>query len=350
LSHQPKLLLEAFYKQFLNKEFPSIALKKHSVDNIVWNGSQYVLGDKTETKSSKHISQAKSIAQLSWIAMIAQQLLNEGKTASLRDLYYMSLDPENISFDEQAESDNVILELETCLNSIRENFNIFPEERSDIFGELTIKYTSPKEYAGKTLDCTSHPDGITIGPRLAASEFVKCNAEHIICIEKGAVFNRFLEEKVWKTFNALLIHTSGQPPRATRRLIYRLNQEFKLPVYLLTDGDPWGLSIAITITYGSIKMAHVSEITVPTAKWLGIWATDMIDYKLPQIKFTDKDYSRCLTLKKDPRCQDKNIQTQLDTWMKLRGKCELEAFSRWGLAYITSKYLPEKLKQFEQFN
>ena len=47
--------------------------------------------------------------------------------------------------------------------SAREEFNVFPEERSAIFGNLTVEYTVPG-YEGKKLDLSSHPDGMMIGP------------------------------------------------------------------------------------------------------------------------------------------------------------------------------------------
>jgi len=33
--------------------------------------------------------------------------------------------------------------------------------------------------------------------------------------------------------------------------------------------------------------------------------------------------------------------------MKLKKKCELEAFSRYGLTHIVDKYLPERLEELE---
>ena len=75
-----------------------------------------------------------------------------------------------MSFTDQAESDDIITDLETVLGHPRENFNVFPEERSAIFGDLTIQYTVPG-YEGKSLNLASHPDGMMIGPALTNAEF-----------------------------------------------------------------------------------------------------------------------------------------------------------------------------------
>ena len=61
------------------------------------------------------------------------------------------------------------------------------------------------KYEGKKLNLSSHPDGMMIGPALTNSEFVDCRADKIIAIEKGALFTRFVEERVHDRFKAILI-------------------------------------------------------------------------------------------------------------------------------------------------
>jgi DNA topoisomerase-6 subunit A len=49
-------------------------------------------------------------------------------------------------------------------------------------------------------------------------------------------------------------------------------------------------------------------------------------------------------LKSDPRYKDKLWQDELDVFLKIEQKAELEAFSRYGLTYIVDEYLPAKLE------
>jgi len=72
-----------------------------------------------------------------------------------------------MSFKDQAESNSIITDLETVTGFSREDFKVFPEERSAIFGDLTIEYTVPG-YEGKQLNLMSHPDGVMIGPALTS--------------------------------------------------------------------------------------------------------------------------------------------------------------------------------------
>jgi len=285
----------------------------------------------------------KPFTQLTWAAEFSHELASQRKTSTLRDVYY-SAQAYEMTFKDQQESNNIVTDLETILGFSREDFNIFPEERSAVFGDLTIEYTVPG-YEGKTLNLTSHPDGVLIGPALTSSEFVKTTADKVIAIEKGGLFTRFIEEYVHKKFNAILVLTAGQAPRATRHFVRRLNGELNLPVYIFTDGDPWGMHIAMVIISGSANAAHLRELNTPDAKWSGVWATDIVNYKLPTDPLDDVDLKRLSELQRDPRYKDPLWQREIKTFMKIKKKAEQEAFSRYGLTYIVDEYLPAKLEE-----
>jgi len=332
------------YSQMDSGTFPWIKMPSRSIENIYYNPElrQYVLGDKTVRRSARNIRHIRPFTQLTWAAYFANELSHQRKTSTLRDVYY-SAQAYDIAFKDQGESNNVITDLETVANFAREDFNVFPEERSAIFGDLTIEYTVPG-YEGKRLNLTSHPDGVMIGPALTSAEFVKTSAHIVIAIEKGGLFTRFIEEQVHKKYNSLLVLTAGQAPRATRHFIHRLNKELDLPVYVFTDGDPWGMHIAMVIISGSANAAHLRELTTPDAKWSGVWASDIVDYKLPSDPLTDMDVKRLYELQKDPRYKEDLWQREIKTFFKIRKKAEQEAFSRYGLTYIVDEYLPAKLE------
>jgi len=243
------------YDQIEKREFPRVEMPSRSIYNIKYDQKvrQYILGNRMVRRSARNIRHIRPFTQLVWVADIVNSLSRTNKTSTLRDVYYMA-QAYDMNFKDQQESDGIITDLETIVGYSREDFNVFPEERSAIYGNLTIEYTVPG-YEGKRLNLTIHPDGVMIGPALTSAEFVKSEVDKILCIEKGAMFTRFIEEKAWQRFNALLIHTAGQAPRATRHIIRRLNKELGLPVYVLTDGDPWGMHIAMVIISGSVDYA-----------------------------------------------------------------------------------------------
>jgi len=324
------------YGQMEKGKFPWVEMPSRSTENIFYSPDvrQYILGEKSVKRSARNIRHIKPFAS---------ELVKNRKTSTLRDVYY-SAQAYEMSFKDQPESNNIITDLETATGFAREDFNVFPEERSAIFGDLTIEYTVPG-YEGKQLNLTSHPDGVMIGPSLVSSEFAKTGCDKVIAIEKGGLFTRFIEERVHEKFNALLVLTAGQAPRATRHFINRLNRELELPVFIFTDGDPWGMHIAMVIISGSANAAHLRGLTTPDAKWSGVYATDVVDYKLPSDPLTAVDIKRLHELEKDPRYTGDLWKREIKTFLKIKKKAEQEAFSRYGLTYIVDKYLPAKLEE-----
>lgn len=341
---QLKSLGSAVYADLEEGRFPSVTLPSRSVKNIVYDRKlqQFVLGKASVKRSSGNIKHIRPFTQLLWLAYFAKKLVDEKRTSTLRDVFY-SAQAFNVEFQDQAESDELITDLEVLMQMAREGMNIYPEERSAIFGNMTIEYTVPG-YEGKKADLSANPDGVMIGPALTTAEFIDTDAEMVLAIEKGGLFTRFIEERVHRKHKALLINTAGQPPRSTRYLIRRLNQELKLPVGILCDADPWGAHIAMVCKSGSANAAHLRELTTPDAVWLGVWASDIIKYKLPSDKLTEVDIKRLYELKADPRYTEKMWHDELETFLKIKKKSEQEAFARYGLSYIVDTYLPEKLE------
>jgi len=206
-----KLLQEQglkIYNELDRGEFPKFLVPSRSVSNIVYDKKlrQYILGNTASIRSARNMSQLRSFTQLIWLAFFSNKLVQEKKSSTLRDIYYSS-QAFSIDFEDQPESDNIIVDLEAVLARPREDLHIFPEERSSVFGDLTIEYTVPG-YEGKRTNLSDHPDGYLIGPSLSSAELVDTNAELVIAIEKGGLFTRFVEEKVDKKFKAIIVDTA----------------------------------------------------------------------------------------------------------------------------------------------
>ncbi|MEM1776292.1 MAG: DNA topoisomerase IV subunit A, partial [Nitrososphaerota archaeon] len=343
-----KNLGERVYRDLVRGSFPELDIPSRTTKNIVYNEElrQYVLGGKMKERTTRNIRHLRPFAQLLWIASFAKRLLEAGKTSTLRDTYYVAIG-EGIDFEDQDESDEMIMELESIIDSPREDFNIFPEERAAIYGDLVIEYTVPG-FRGKRVDLSSHPDGFAIGPALTTAEFVKCGAEVLFVIEKGAVFSRFVEEGADKKYKALLLHTAGQSPRNARKLIRRLHEELNLPVYIFTDADPYGVHIASVLIHGSALSAHIKGINIPDAVWAGVWASDITRYKLPSMKLSDQDIKRLSELEQDPRYQTDPWRKEIKEFWRIKRKAELEAFSKYGLDFIVKEFLPERLAELQK--
>ncbi len=332
------------YRELEQKEFPRLEIPSRSTSNIKYDAElgHYILGDKKVTRITSNVRHLNPFTQTVWVAYFVKNLLKANRSSTLRDIYY-SAEAYDIRFKDQEESDGIITDLEALLRTPREDFKVFPEERSAIFGNLTVEYTIPG-YEGNTLNLSSSPDGIMIGPALTTANFTECRVNKVIAIESGGMFTRLVEEQAHKKFNALLIHTAGQAPRSTRRLIRRLNRELNLPVLIFTDGDPWGCHIAMVIISGSANAAHIPELATPDAIWMGVWASDIERYELPTDAFNEQDKKRVTELLNDPRYKRRFWKNQLKKFKKLKRKAEQQAFSKYGLDYVVESYIPEKLE------
>ncbi len=324
---------------------PFLKVPSRGTSNIIYDPEtrQYVLGGREVTKTARHVGQLRSFSQITWTMRFMKELQNAKRTSTLRDVYYSS-EAFNIKFKDQQQSDGVITDIEALFGVSREDLRIFPEERSSIFGDLTVEYTTPG-WEGKRVCLSDNPDGVMIGPSLTNAKIVNCGADKVIAVETGGMYTRFIEEDVWSKFNAVLIHTAGQAPRSTRRLIRRLRYEVGLKTLCFTDGDPWGMHIAMVIISGSANAAHIKGLATPDASWMGVWPTDIELYDLPSDIFTDQDVKRCRELLGDPRYQNKFWRKQIKKFLKLKRKSEQQAFSRYGLSFVVDEYLPSKLEE-----
>jgi len=343
-------------KEIAEGRRPYLRLRERSTSNIVYDeeSGEYVIADSFAERSAKHMNQIRAFANTVRIAMFVAELIRRGKTATLRETYYQG-EAYGVFFKDQQESNERIMDLETLLDVPREDFHIFPEERSFVYGPLEVEVTEGHETKRLRLDVIE--DGIAIGPKLTTARFIKeslkekhngrYDIERVIAIESGGMFSRLIEERAHERFNAILIHLGGQAPRATRRFIKRLNEELGLPVYIFTDGDPRGMHIAMVIKYGSAHAAHVPGLATPKAIRMGVRATDIQEYKLPSDKLSEIDKKRLKDLRKDPRYQHKFYQDQISTRLKIGRKAEQQSFARYGLAYVIN-YLERKFRLLEE--
>ena len=171
----------------------------------------------------------------------AKDLVEADKTLSLRGMYYKSLHSipgtKEKTFNDQDESDPILEDLEVAVGALREELHVFAKKAGTMVGNITVVDT------GDEIDCRRMGSGGYAIPSIVEPEvlqFKKCEAKFVLHVEKNTVWSRFNEDKFWKTHNCILTEGGGQPPRGVRRLLRRLHDELKLPVYCLLDCDPWG--------------------------------------------------------------------------------------------------------------
>ncbi len=333
------------------KRFPKIRIPIRSTSNIVYNEEmgQWTTGEGMIVQSSGNIRQVKPFARMVWTAsVVKKELIEEGRTTTLRDVFYLSTN-EGMDYANQEESNGIIENLEAWSGYPREQLHIVPEQRSSIFGDILVEYTMP-QYRGRRVNLSTFPDGASIGPALSTAEFIETSAEQVLVIEKGATFHRVVEDNVWSRNKAIIVHTAGQPPRSTRTLIKRLNEELGLPVYIFCDADPWGIRIALTVICGSASAAHLTGLATPKALWIGLYPSDADELKLGgamKLSKIDRETVDNM-LELDPRCREEPYKTELEFFKTDGRKWELEALSSLGFDYVSERYIPEKIKNLKE--
>ena len=328
---------------------PNIIVPIRALSNVVFNPKTRTLelGDKTSTRYFFNVAHAKKFLQTVEVASISKNLLEENKHASLRDIFYMAkrtIPNTNVNLvDDQSESDDIIEDLELLTDNSREQLHINANKNGSIVGKVTI------EDLGDIIKWDKlGSGGWSIPSNVEDIKFKKVDAEYILYMEKAAVWERLNEDKFWDKHNCILISSQGQTTRGIRRLLQRLYEEFKLPIYVLTDYDAYGFYIYSVIKYGSINLAHASErLAIPGVRFLGITSNDIEKYDLKKhfIKLKEHDLARLKQLSEYEWFKDnKEWQKEFKTMKQYGSKAEIQALSSRGITFISNVYLPEKIK------
>jgi DNA topoisomerase-6 subunit A len=70
-----------------------------------------------------------------------------------------------------------------------------------------------------------------------------------------------------------------------------------------------------------------------------------VNYELPSDKLTDQDVAALKAELTDPRFETEVWKQEINLQLKLGKKAEQQALAKYGLDYVTDKYLPEKLAE-----
>jgi len=342
---------QTIVNQIEKGEEPSYKLPIRSLTNVYFDKTSKTIkmGDKTSNRYFLNIGHARKFMQTVAISAELKNIIKENANISIRDLYYalkhtIKGTKENL-FENQSESDPLIEDIEASLGLLREELNLTASTKGVIAGNMVIKdgkdviNLSKMGSGGWGIPSNVEPENI---------EIKDLDAEYILFIEKDAIWKRFNEDKFWKKHHCIIITGKGQPARAERRLVQRLNKEYKLPVYALMDADPWGFYIYSVIKQGSISLSYTEgKLATPDTKFIGLTISDVDKFKIPSnvtIKLNKQDVKRIKEIKNYPWFKSKLWQAELKLMKDRNYKMELEALSRKRIRFITETYLPTKIQ------
>ena len=345
-------------KKIQKRGKPEVVFPVRSLANVRYDLKKgYFEIGKDKSKRTLTFNTAKTFAQTLKMMALSKELVETSDFATKRDAYYQSKNWGEAKFDEQAESDTVMDDVEAMFSMAgvsREQLRYIPDEHGGAVAGQLIVYDTDME-TGKTekIDCTRFGSGAYSIPSLVEHLTFETKAKFILCIETGGMFQRLQSHKFWRKAHCILVSMAGVPTRATRRFVRRLADQCKLRVYAFVDCDPYGISnIYRTLKVGSGNAAHINRFfCVPSVSFLGVTPQDIIDYKLPTHPLKDVDLKRARdALKNDPFFkQHRPWSKALEQLIKMGKRAEQQSLARWGLNYVIDEYLPRKLKNTSKF-
>jgi DNA topoisomerase-6 subunit A len=331
---------------------PHLDIPSRSLKNVRFNKSRKILemGSGRNRRELFNLSQAKSYMQTILVGSGCKRLIEEGKTTSIRGLYYMLKHTiegtKEETFDDQGDCDPIIEDLEVTLDSLREELHLYASNRGNMMGDLTINDS------GQELNCSRvGRNGYSIPSIVEPNvlKFVKHNLKFILHVEKDTVYSRFVEDGFHTKHKCLLSHGSGQPPRGVRRMLNRMHNELKLPIYCLLDNDPWGYYIYSVIKQGSINLAYESKrMAIPAARFMGLRSKDYDRCGLNDsvtIKLSETDKKRVKQIANYPWFEKKGAwQKEIKKMLSNDFKLEVESLISKDISYVTEEYVPQRLQ------
>lgn len=345
-------IAQEVYEDFIRGEIPKMSIPVRTKTNIVFDDDLHVwkYGRSLTHRSAKELGSAYTLLRTMYVIDFIRDMIATKKSSTLREMYYISEGWAMAKFPDQNASNRLAEDLEIITKALREDFKLRPEEDgARVIGNITIEEVNRKGEK-KVFNCRDDVGdsgyGIPYNVEKEKINFKEVDADFVIAIETGGMFDRLVENGFDETARAVLVHLKGQPARSTRRFIKRLNEETGLPVIVFTDGDPWSFRIFASVAYGAIKTAHISEyLATPTAQFLGVTPSDIINYDLPTDKLTDQDVNALKAELTDPRFGEAFWQGEIKLQLDLNKKSEQQALAKYGLDYVTDTYLPERLTE-----
>ena len=354
---------EDIYGDIKNGRRPSLRIPIRGLSNVSFSPRKgfFTIGDKVSKRTLSYQT-VKPFAQSVRMMAFSKNLIETDDFASKREVYYTAKGSSKrgsepgsagwgpAAFKEQDESDAIMDDMEAMVGVNREQLGFIPaEQNGSVAGELIVIDIDPATGRKIEIDCTAFGRGsYSIPSRVEGLEF-RTSARFVLAVETAALFERLNGHAYWRDGNCIITAMGGVPTRANRRFVRLLADACKLPVYIFTDGDPYGYcNIYRTMKVGSGNAAHISEFfCVPHAKLIGVTPQDIRDYSLPTHPLEDKDKKRAQdAIKNDPFFKNNKPWIHaLQDMVKMGVRVEQQAFAARGLNYVLETYLPEKLKR-----
>jgi len=341
-------------------KLPDLKFPVRALDNVTYDKRKgyFELGA-AEKERALTVTTARSFAQTLRLMATSRTMVEHDDFATKREVYYISKNWGDCRFDDQAESDATMDDIEAMASMhglSREQLRFYPESHGgSVAGRLTVVDRNPLSGATVEIDCANLGSGAYSIPRSVEHLSFRTDAQFVLVIETGGMFQRLNNHRFWETARCIIVEMGGVPTRATRRFIRVLSDTQNLPVYCFVDCDPYGFTnIYRTLKVGSGNAAHVNRfLCVPQAHFLGVTPQDIVDFGLEDAThpLSPRDIKRAQdALENDPFIMaHPEWIAAIKELLAMGVRAEQQALAKWGLNYVISEYLPKKLANTGRF-
>ena len=137
------MVILEFCDQISHGAIPCLDIRSRTKHNNVQSDGCCVLSDKTTRKSSKNISGMKQMLQFANAVLFLIDQFKTKKNSTSRELCHVSEGWEFSKFENQADSNCPIENLQALIGHPRQEFRIWSESNGHVFGSVV-----PREHTG----------------------------------------------------------------------------------------------------------------------------------------------------------------------------------------------------------
>lgn len=327
----------------INSKNTVMVVDKRNMDNYTYGKNGVIKSKPSNSVKFTACKPRRSFIMLHVIAKVINLLQND-KYMTNRELYYLSKD----ICGSRVNGLNKIIEDLCCLvGCSRIHLRIVCQAKGLVFGHLKFEIKS-----GEVFDCMTTKEGMRVPTPQNPIVDIQSDAKFILIVEKDCVLQKMINQEESTNFvndyKAIIFTAKGYPDVNSRAFLNLIWRKLNIPVFALTDADPYGMEIACCYKFGCYSSAsEASYLTLPQMKWLGLLPSDVAQHTIPEsrmINLTDSDEKKIQSLLKRPYLKTRpDWLDQLHLMRKVGKKAELESIDIEG-DYLTRTYIPNKLR------
>ncbi|XP_021820855.1 meiotic recombination protein SPO11-2 [Prunus avium] len=295
------------------------------------------------TRSLARPNATKAFIRVWKVMAMCSQILGQEKKVTQREIFYKLLCDSPDYFSSQSQVNRTVQDVVALLRCSRYSLGIMASSRGLVAGRLLLQ--EPNQGVVDCAACGFSGHGISGDLSSIDSLIMKTDARYIIVVEKHAIFQRLVDDRVFNQIPSILITAKGYPDIATRLLLHRMSRAFPdLPILALVDWNPAGLAILCTFKFGSIGMGLEAYRYACNVKWLGVRGDDLElipEHALVPLKPKDLQIAKSLM---SSEILQENYREELTFMVESGQRAEIEALYFHGYDYL-GKFIAKKIVQ-----